>query len=379
MIRVQVYINVFLFLNLFLHSTKADELELVQIIFRHGDRTPSKEEIYPKLSYNPIYDTLGYGQLTERGKIREFCLGTMLRKRYSTFLGRSHTYGSVYAYSTDIDRTKMSLQLVLAGIYPPTLTDSGYLELSPIPAYYEPLIVDNILCAENCPRYKQEYKKIKATPTIVSTVLENKKLFEYIGENTGIDMTVDPILSTYGLYIFLTTQESLNITLPEWATEEVQTKMKPIVELEYQIRSYNTLMKRLNGGHLVQEFIKNMNAKRNQTSPKVYVYSGHEINVAAFAKAHNFVEPEIPSFGSAIIVEKLRDSKGKHFVQLYLWTGVTQELKPYKLSKCDKKCPYEKYITIMEHVIPLEEDLNCSWNNVSLDQLHQYYSTTVDT
>ena len=76
----------------------------------------------------------------------------MLRKRYSTFLGRSHTYGSVYAYSTDIDRTKMSLQLVLAGIYPPTLTDSGYLELSPIPAYYEPLIVDNILCAENCPR-----------------------------------------------------------------------------------------------------------------------------------------------------------------------------------------------------------------------------------
>lgn len=34
-------------------------------IFRHGDRTPSKEEIYPKLPYNPIYDTLGYGQLTE--------------------------------------------------------------------------------------------------------------------------------------------------------------------------------------------------------------------------------------------------------------------------------------------------------------------------
>lgn len=76
----------------------------------------------------------------------------MLRQRYSTFFGRSHTYGSVYAYSTDVDRTKMSLQLVLAGIYPPTLTDSGRIELSPIPAYYEPLIVDNILNAESCPR-----------------------------------------------------------------------------------------------------------------------------------------------------------------------------------------------------------------------------------
>lgn len=34
-------------------------------IFRHGDRTPSKAEIYPKLPHNPIYDTLGYGQLTQ--------------------------------------------------------------------------------------------------------------------------------------------------------------------------------------------------------------------------------------------------------------------------------------------------------------------------
>ena len=108
----------------------------------------------------------------------------------------------------------------------------------------------------------------------------------------------------------------MNITLPEWATEEIQIKMKPIVELEYQVRSYNNLMKRLNGGHLVKEFIKNMNAKRNQTSPKVYVYSGHEVNIAAFARAHDFIEPKIPNFGSAIIVEKLRDSTGKHFVQV---------------------------------------------------------------
>lgn len=34
-------------------------------IFRHGDRTPSKLEIYPKAPYNPIYESLGYGQLTD--------------------------------------------------------------------------------------------------------------------------------------------------------------------------------------------------------------------------------------------------------------------------------------------------------------------------
>lgn len=108
----------------------------------------------------------------------------------------------------------------------------------------------------------------------------------------------------------------MNITLPNWATKEVQKKMIPIVELEYEIQSYNMLMKRINGGHLVKEFIKNMDAKRNQTSPKIYVYSGHEVNIAAFVRAHNLIEPKIPKFGSAIIVEKLRGSTGEYFVQV---------------------------------------------------------------
>lgn len=34
-------------------------------MFRHGDRTPTKEELYPTAPHNPMYDQLGYGQLTE--------------------------------------------------------------------------------------------------------------------------------------------------------------------------------------------------------------------------------------------------------------------------------------------------------------------------
>lgn len=34
-------------------------------VFRHGDRTPTKSELYKNLAYNPIYDSLGYGQLTD--------------------------------------------------------------------------------------------------------------------------------------------------------------------------------------------------------------------------------------------------------------------------------------------------------------------------
>lgn len=75
----------------------------------------------------------------------------MLRQRYSTFLGGKHRYGNVFARSTDIDRTKMSLQLVLGGIYPPGLNDLGQLQLSPIPIEFTPVIVDSIMFPIFCP------------------------------------------------------------------------------------------------------------------------------------------------------------------------------------------------------------------------------------
>ncbi|KAF3419762.1 hypothetical protein E2986_07459 [Frieseomelitta varia] len=346
-------------------------------VFRHGDRTPIKAEIYPKLPHNPIYDTLGYGQLTQKGKIKEFQLGVMLRQRYSTFLGKSYKYGSVYAYSSDTDRTKMSLQLVLAGIYPPTLNDVGYIQLFPISKHNVPILIDNLLFPTRCPVYEEQYRKVRNSIIVQKKIRRNKKFFDYVEEHTGVNMTVNPIFSTFILHHFLKSQESMDIKLPNWATEEVRKRMIPIVELEYEIQSYNMLMKRINGGHLVKEFIKNMDAERNQTSRKIYVYSGHEVNIAAFVRAHNLIEPKIPNFGSAIIVEKLRDSKGKHFVQLLVWND--KKLVPYTIPGCSKICPYEKYVKSMQDVIPSDEESNCLWDNVSTDKIRYYYTVKMDS
>lgn len=107
----------------------------------------------------------------------------------------------------------------------------------------------------------------------------------------------------------------MNIALPEWATENVRNRIEKLVALEYNILSYNTLMKRLNGGFIIKEFLKNLN-KQNKNAPKIYVYSGHELNIAAFAKAHNLIEPKLPAFGSAIIVEKLRNQCGVAYIQV---------------------------------------------------------------
>ncbi|CAL7933681.1 unnamed protein product [Xylocopa violacea] len=371
MARLNTCVEIILLLSQLLLLTKADyRLESVQVIFRHGDRTPTREELYPKLPHNPIYDSLGYGQLTEIGKKREYRLGTLLRQRYGKFLGDVHNYNDVYAVSTDFERTKMSLQLVLSGLYP-----SDQAHLNAMPLIYVPKIVDTLMLPMSCPTYVKELKRIKNSAMLHALLTNYWDLFEYISRNTGLDMS-DPLFTTSTLYHFLVTQKSMKISLPGWINENVQRRIEEIVRLEYEVQSYTTALKRMYGGHLIKEFIQNMNSKRNASanSPKLFLYSGHEVNVAAFAKAHGFMLPTIPAYGSAIIVEKWQNSAGKGFVQMLHWTGVTENLLPYVIHNCGNMCPYERYVQLVQDVLPTNEDSNCLWNTITKDNLRSYYS-----
>lgn len=109
----------------------------------------------------------------------------------------------------------------------------------------------------------------------------------------------------------------MNLTLPEWCTEDIYKKLEDMVFLEYEIRSYTTKLKRLTGGMLIKKFIENMDINEKQKNPrKIYLYSGHEINIAAFTRAHDIHIPKLPSYGSTIIVEKLRNMEGKLFIKV---------------------------------------------------------------
>ncbi|KAH1006042.1 hypothetical protein HUJ04_006924 [Dendroctonus ponderosae] len=96
-------------------------LKLVHVIFRHGDRNPGKSQLYPSNAYydEMHYYPYGYGQLTNNGKIRVYELGEIIRKRYNNFLGSQWNMNVLDIRSTDYNRTKMSAQLMTAGLWPP--------------------------------------------------------------------------------------------------------------------------------------------------------------------------------------------------------------------------------------------------------------------
>lgn len=72
-------------------------------------------------------------------------MGKALKKRYGNFLG-TFTVDTVDARSTDYRRTKMSLQLVLASLFPPEneLIWEKHLKWQPVPFTYWPIEKDHV-------------------------------------------------------------------------------------------------------------------------------------------------------------------------------------------------------------------------------------------
>lgn len=85
-------------------------------IIRHGDRTPIVD--IPK---EPHRWPEGFGQLTALGMQQEYLLGSKLRKKYinqEQLLQATYSSNTIYVRSSDVDRTLMSAQAFLLGLYP---------------------------------------------------------------------------------------------------------------------------------------------------------------------------------------------------------------------------------------------------------------------
>lgn len=108
----------------------------------------------------------------------------------------------VYAQSTGVTRTKMSLQLLLAGLFPPKGTPlewSKELNWLPIPYNYEDLDKDSLLLVRTpCPRYHEALETVLTSNEVAKTLNDNKPLFEELTKITGLEIkTPDDVQSLY--------------------------------------------------------------------------------------------------------------------------------------------------------------------------------------
>lgn len=271
-----------------------------------------------------IYWPDGFAQLTNKGKQRQYQLGLFLRRRYEKLLGGRFEPEKVSVLSSDFDRTINSANIVLSAMFPPTENQVWNHDLlwqsiavHTIPSKLDYLISGDIACG----RYVQALKEYQQTPEIKSLIDENRKLFQYLEENTGqpvrnLDQLKDiqNILDiensmnfTYVLYnidVKKNPEKLITITnqykcvslfrLPYWAHEI----MKPGDRFEYlstywlKVVTATTQLKRLRSGFLLKDILDRFKNKTLSFLPNqvMQIYSGHETTISSMLNSLGLFE-----------------------------------------------------------------------------------------
>ncbi|TGZ54486.1 prostatic acid phosphatase [Temnothorax longispinosus] len=330
------------------------------VLYRHGDRTPVrpyKNDPYNNESFWPV----PYGQLTNIGKHEHLLLGRWLRKRYSHLLSDLYSPYDVYVHSTDVDRTLMSAEANLAGLYPPVkaqVWDS--LKWMPIPVHTVPEKQDYVLKgSKHCARYDYELEKLLTSPEMERINKANAKLYVYLGENTGDDMS--SFRAVEHLYDVLFIEQLYNKTLPQWTKSVFPDKLRPIAILSFMTESYNKILQRLKSGPLLGEMIDHMVKKAQHTlhpDRKLWVYSAHDETIANLLMTLNLFEPHCPPYAATILVELRTNSENQYFVTVS-YKNTTDEPILMTLPSCATLCPLNEFINLTRDVVPEDWEREC--------------------
>ncbi|CAL7950976.1 unnamed protein product [Xylocopa violacea] len=359
-----VIILTFFVMNLsYAQDTDLGMIVFANVLYRHGDRTPVRS--YPNDPYNnESLWPVPYGQLTNLGKYQQLLLGRWLRKRYSHLLSDLYSPYDIYIQSTDVDRTLMSAESHLAGLYPPVgnqIWDS--IKWMPIPVHTIPEDKDNILAAKKyCPRYDYELEKVLNSPEMKKIDKENKHLYIYLTEKTG--NKVSSLRAAEQIYDTLFIESIYNKTLPEWTKSVFPDKLKSVAAKSFTTNAYNKILQRLKSGLLLGEMIDHMQKKsKNALVPdrKVWMYSAHDETIANMLMTLNVFEPHCPPYTATILLE-LRVKLGNQYFVTISYKNTSQEPELLTLPGCVTLCPLDQFITLTEDVVPVNWEKECTMN-----------------
>lgn len=344
----------------------ADEsVKYAAIIFRHGDRTPVN--MYPTDPWrNESLWPVRFGELTNIGKKQHYALGKWFRQRYSHLLSDVFDPTEIYVRSTDVDRTLMSAQANLAGIYPPNNKSTWNTEIhwQPIPVHTVPEKEDEILAMKKpCPAFDKELERQTHSKPYKERLSKYQHLMDYLSAYTGMKVKdyydIDDIYST--LYI-----ESLyNFTLPNWTQSVYPDQMKEPSCYSFTTQTGTPLLARLKVGPLLKHImnhIKEATSDDSQSHRKVVIYSGHDLTVGSVLNALGLYDGNCPSYTATILIELLTNNNtdGGHNLRISYRNSVDIiEPKVLKIPFCGEVCPVERFRKLYDNLLSVNWEDEC--------------------
>jgi len=297
----------------------AEQLKFVVLITRHGDRTPFANIEKSKYKWNT-----GYGQLTPIGMNEEFELGTKLRKRYIEdlkLLKANYVDDSIYAVSSDTNRTILSGECVLMGMYPPgtgpvlenkkpalpykiqpipirTVSKDSSLIMTPYPKYIK--ILQKNIYPEKV--WQNKDKEMRPQYKKWSEILGNKI------ENLGDVLSIGDVLIV---------AEHHNLPMPKGLSEKSAKEIIELTDWGLATQFKNEKVAYLCGGKLVNAIAGNLNDFIAEKQPyKLVYYSGHDITLLPVISLLGAPLEKASGYASHIQIELYEKNKSSKIIRV---------------------------------------------------------------
>ncbi|CAH3835912.1 unnamed protein product [Pieris brassicae] len=344
--------------------TNTDTL-MAFVVFRHGDRTPDLDEMerFPSKEYTT--STLfpyGAKALTNKGKQRAYRVGEYIRKHYDTLISNLYLPDEIYIQTTGYARTKMTVLTALAAVYPPPPAQrwNPSLNWQPVPYDTPSYENDDFLYYYNCPRYLRIREKVYALPEIKQMMKPYEGLYEFL--NTKTDANITTPEDVFYLDNLVQAFENVGVPPPEWAND-VMPQIKKITLIEYITQFYNSEMIRLSAGVLLARIINATNSyiAGNKDLQKLWLFSAHENNVAAFMSTVRVFKPHQPMYGATISLEFRRNRVTGQYGFTAVYATDVNSGKPgvvLPIEGCGGQpfCDYDTFINLtQDYVISLND------------------------
>ncbi|KAN0041333.1 hypothetical protein ACTFIV_003871 [Dictyostelium citrinum] len=356
-------------------NTDGLTLKMVQILTRHGDRTPLYSTLKPTMNtwdcnlgwlmvsslnnvpgpatgvdrlFRKVYmpnreyfpGNCSDGQLTSLGFQQHLQLGQSLRQLYVDKYEllpselSVDAASTIWVRSTDVPRTIQSVQGHLTALFPPTTVASGsgipIININTMDSYYENMTPNPVLC----PELATLIANTTTTPEWEEFVRNTTQLRNDVMETLGI--SVFPGWSSL-MDLFFATQ-CHDFPLPDGITQDMVTQVYEAAYWQYQYQLSFPMIARLGMSTFLEEVVDNIRAFVNGTSSVKYiVFSGHDDSVGPFTNLFGLMK-EWPPYASHVELELWADQKDNYFLQ-FKFNGQS-----YTLNGCENvMCPIDSF------------------------------------